>query len=360
MHDCLIPKLEVYGFSYEALKVMYNYLADRKHRAKVNDSFSDFIDLLMSVPQGSILGTLLFNIYLCDLFFFVEEDVTSYAGNATLYSNSKNAATVLENIETKGKEVFNRFCLNYPKASPDKSQLLLTLKDEAFVKIDDTYIKSNSSKKLLGVLIDNKLTFNEHVSKLGKKASNKLHALARISKYMTKDKLRTIMNAFFSSQFAYCPLVWMFHNRTRNTRINKLQERALRLAHNNNTSSFYDLLQKDNSFTIHHRNLQKLALETYRVKHGVAPKIMYELFNEAKAPYNLRPDVGFRSYNVKPVLYGAEKLSYLGFKIWNLVSFDIRDCAREKIFRQKTKKWKPDRCPRRVCRICIPDLGFID
>ena len=85
MHDCLIPKLEVYGFSYEALKVMYNYLADRKHRAKVNDSFSDFIDLLMSVPQGSILGTLLFNIHLCDLFFFVEEDVTSYAGNATLY-----------------------------------------------------------------------------------------------------------------------------------------------------------------------------------------------------------------------------------------------------------------------------------
>ena len=89
--------------------------------------------------------------------------------------------------------------MNYLKANPGKSQLLLTSKDEAFIKIDDTDIKSSSSKKLLGALIDNKFTFNEHVSKLCKKASNKIHALARISKYVTKDKLRTIMNAFFSS-----------------------------------------------------------------------------------------------------------------------------------------------------------------
>ena len=87
--------------------------------------------------------------------------------------------------------------MNYLKDNPGKSQLLLTSK--AFIKIDDTDIKSSSSKKLLGALIDNKFTFNEHVSKLCKKASNKIHALARISKYVTKDKLRTIMNAFFSS-----------------------------------------------------------------------------------------------------------------------------------------------------------------
>ena len=67
--------------------------------------------------------------------------------------------------------------MNYLKANPDKSQLLLTSKDEASIKIDDTDIKRSSSKKLLGVIIDNKLTFNEHVSKLCKKASNKLHAM---------------------------------------------------------------------------------------------------------------------------------------------------------------------------------------
>ena len=72
---------------------------------------------------------------------------------------------------------------------------------------------------------------------------------------------------------------------------------------------------------------------------------MCELFNEANVPYDLRQDVSFRSYNVKTLLYGTEMLSYLGPKIWNLVASDIRDCATEKNFRQKIKKWKPDRCP---------------
>ena len=129
---------------------MYNYLTDRKHRTKVNNSFSDFIDLLLGVPQGSILGPLLFNIYICDLFFFFEEDnVTSYADDTTPYSNGKNVVTVLENIETKGKEVFSWFSLNCLKTNPDKSQLSLTSKDEASIKIDATDIKCSSFKKFI-------------------------------------------------------------------------------------------------------------------------------------------------------------------------------------------------------------------
>ena len=86
---------------------------------------------------------------------------------------------------------------------------------------------------------------------------------------------------------------------------------------------------------------------------------MCELFNEANVPYNLRQDVSFCSYNVKTVL-GTETLPYLGPKIWNFVPSDIIDCATEPIFRQKIKKWKPDRCPCRLCKVYNPNLGFID
>ena len=87
--------------------------------------------------------------------------------------------------------------MNYLKANPDKSQLLLSSKDEASFKIDNTNKKISSSRKLLGVLVGSKLIFKKHVSKLCKKTSNKLSTLACFSKYMTKDNFRTVMNAFF-------------------------------------------------------------------------------------------------------------------------------------------------------------------
>ena len=90
---------------------------------------------------------------------------------------------------------------------------------------------------------------------------------------MTTDKLRVVMKAFIESEFGYCPLIWMFHSRTLNSRINKIHERALRLVYKDNVSTFNELLLKDNSFSIHHRNLQKLAVVMYKVKNNIAPKI---------------------------------------------------------------------------------------
>ena len=104
MHDFLIAKLETYSFSYDALKVTQSYLTDRKHRTKINNYFSNYTDLLIGVPYDSFLGPLLFNIYICNLFLFTEEEnVTSYANDTTAYFNGDNVVTALEDIETKGK-----------------------------------------------------------------------------------------------------------------------------------------------------------------------------------------------------------------------------------------------------------------
>ena len=85
--------------------------------------------------------------------------------------------------------------------------------------------------------------------------------MVRISQFMDKGKLRVLMKAFIESQLGYFPLIWMHHSRTLNNKINKLHERALRLVHKDHISTFEELLLQDESFTIHHRNLQKLATE---------------------------------------------------------------------------------------------------
>ena len=99
-------------------------------------------------------------------------------------------------------------------------------------------IMPTKTVELLGITIDNKLNFNEHITNLYKKANQKLHALARISKYLAKDKLRIIMNTFVKSQYNYFPLIWMFHSRILNNKINKLHERALRLVYKEENLTF--------------------------------------------------------------------------------------------------------------------------
>ena len=153
----------------------------------------------------------------------------------------ENTLQVLTEIEDKSACVFNRFSPNYFKANPKKSHFLLTTNEEVNLNLDDLIIKNSKSEKLLGINIDNFLLFNEHVSKLCKKASQKLHAIARISSYLNKNKLRLIMNAFFSSQFGYCPLFWMFHNRRYNNKVNCLHERMVRIVYKDYKSSFAEL-----------------------------------------------------------------------------------------------------------------------
>ena len=91
---------------------------------------------------------------------------------------------------------------------------------------------------------------------------------------MDLAKRKSLMKAFITSQFNYCPLIWMFHSRQLNNRINKIQERALRLVYKDNKLTFNDLLKLDNSVTIHQQNLQILATEIFKVKNSLASEIM--------------------------------------------------------------------------------------
>ena len=124
---------------------------------------------------------------------------------------------------------------------------------EVTINVEEKIIECGSSVKLLGVTLDNKLNFHDHVSNICKNANQKLHALARISNFMSQNKFRTLIKAFVESQFVYCPLIWMFHSRTLNNRINRLHERALRLVYKTTHLTFEELLRKDNYFSIHHR-----------------------------------------------------------------------------------------------------------
>ena len=152
------------------------------------------------------------------------------------------------------------------------------------------------------------------------------------------------MNAFITFQFSYCPLVWMFHSRTLNNRINKIHERALRLVYKNETFlSFDDLLKRDRSVSIHQKNLQILATEICKTKNDLGPKIMKDTFHFIQKPYNLRNDPEMQRRKNRTVYFGTENISSLASKIWELIPSDIRSANSLGVFKEKIKFLKTDK-----------------
>ena len=360
-HDLLIAKLNAYGFSLPALRLVQSYLTKRKQKTKINSEFSSWEEILFGVPQGSILGPLLFNIFLCDLFFIMNNvDFASYADDNTPFFVGKDLDDVISKLQNASKTLFQWFNDNQMKANPDKCHFICSSSIKVNISIENQNISNSASEKLLGVFFGRILKFQSHIDNICKKASVKLNAISRITPYMDFNKKRLAINAFFSSQFNYCPLIWMCHNRTHNNKINKLHERCLRMIYNDKRSSFKDLLEKDNSVSIHHKNLQALVTEMFKVYNKTSPEIMQEIFTiKEQGEYNLRNQEDFVVPHVKSVNFGFESIRYIGPIIWESLPHDLKNKATIDSFKTAIKKWKLDSCSCRLCKTYLQNIGYL-
>ena len=200
-------------------------------------------------------------------------------------------------LESESLILFKWFSDNGLQAKSGKSHVMLTTDNKLKINIKDS-LTSNEKVKLLGETVDNKLSFEPHFSLVCKKISQKIHALARVSKFISKKKLRFIVKAFILSQFSYYPLVWMCHSRTLDNKINKLHERALRLVYDDKQSTCEELLNINKSITIHHRNLQVLVTELYKVHYGLAPEPMNDIFEKRGVTYNFINNSTLKTRNI--------------------------------------------------------------
>ena len=162
---------------------------------------------------------------------------------------------------------------------------------------------------------------------------------------------KLLLNAFITSQFSYASVVWVFHHRKLNNWINHIHERTIRLVYKDYTSSFDELLFKDDCFRIHHRNLQKLAMEIFKVKLGI-------VFPIIENPYDLRNQTKFKSRNVNTVWYGIETASFFAPRIWNSMRRSYKGCSSVKEFKAKIKFCYPENCPCKLCKNYIYQIGY--
>ena len=154
-HDLLIPKLHAYGNDLSSLKPLQDYLSNLWQRTKVGSKFSSRKKIISGVRQGSILGPILFNIFICDMFLFLNEvQFTGYADDNTSFVVRDNKPDVISALGEIGEKLLIWFSDNQMKLNTDKCHLLLNTQDQNFLKIENFNIKNSFSEKLLGITFD--------------------------------------------------------------------------------------------------------------------------------------------------------------------------------------------------------------
>lgn len=353
-HELIIAKLAAYGLDHDALNLISNYLLNRMQRCKVGSTFSSWVDILVGVPQGSVLGPLLFNIFLNDFFIFIEESkVCNFADDTTIYASGKDIYTVICKLEKDIENALNWFQQNSLVPNPEKFQIMfLGTKCKINICLDIKGKKTYSTQevKLLGVTIDWKLLFNSHVDKICHFAKNKTGALMRLRNILTTEQKLLLYNSFIKSQFGYCSCVWMYHGKTADLRINNIQKRALRAVYNDFSSSYEQLLTRGNHDTIHQSNLKAMIVKVYKCLHRNVPEILHDVFkHDINFPYDLR----IKDLLILPITntqtYGTHSFAYRGSASWNSLPDIYKECTSESVLKNKLRHVKII-C---TCKVCL-------
>ena len=293
--------------------------------------------------QGSILGPLLFNVFINDMFHFMEKcALYNYADDNSMSYASLNVTDVLSCLKRDCDNAVKWFEVNGMQANPSKFQFMVmsngTVDKECIsICINESLLKPESHVKVLGVTLDDRLTFNEHVSVCCSKTARQLNALSRISSwYLDTSSCTFLFNSFVKSNFNYCPMVWHFCGKVNNDKIEKIQHRALKIIYKDYVSSYEDLMLKANTPTMLNKRLQGILCEVFKSIKGINSKCLNDLLEVKSTSYSLRNDVRVVQPKRRTTNFGLRTVSYLGAKLWNDNLALLADTLDEDLFMFKS------------------------
>ena len=217
-HEGLLFKLRDRGIGGNVISIIEQFLTSRRQRVKIDGSFSEYVNVVSGVPQGSVLGPLLFVIYTADLFDVVENRLVNYADDSTLFSicNRPSDREYVAQSINRDLEQISLWCDRWMmKLNPSKTKTLIISRSRTVSPVhgdlilNGTILKVSDSLVILGVNLDSKLTFEYHIRSVASSAARSMGIVRRAIKiFDTKEVLTTCFRAYVLSRLEYCAPAW--------------------------------------------------------------------------------------------------------------------------------------------------------
>ena len=244
-------------------------------------------------------------------------------------------------------------------ANPEKFHAILLRKNQTNtsgeqININGKMIKSEETVKLLGVTLDYRLDFDPHISNLCKKAAAQSNVLKRLKAFIGFKEKQILIQSFVYSNFNYCPLVWYFSSSKSLQKIEKIQERALRLLDNDHTSLYGNLLLRSNKCTMLVARQRILCIEIFKTVKQLNPPFMQNIFRLRSSHYSLRNPNSLAHVRPNQTTFGSNSLSSIGPQIWNGLPNEIKSAENLKSFKTLIKQWNGPICKCSACKSLPP------
>ncbi|MEW8547445.1 MAG: reverse transcriptase family protein [Candidatus Thiodiazotropha sp.] len=355
-HKILMHKLRLYKCSEKALSWFESYLTNRNQSVIISGTKSSKEPITYGVPQGSILGPLLFLIFINDLPLELKNTVAStdlYADDTTLYDVQLDRQ-ILENNLQHALNVLDNWCKeNGMVLNTDKTKVMLitsrqkraNLKDKNIsLKYNDFDLKITCSDKILGVHIDENLMWNDQFQFLTRKVSSNLWLLSQIRSYLSIEHRLLFYNAYIKTHFDYCSIIWGNSSNINLSKITKLQRRACKIILGSEYTNLEEARARLKILSFDESVFLQKAKTMYKIVYDIAPQYLSDLFQlrgtNANDTVNLRSISNMNLIIPKPKInLFKNSLSYSGALVWNSIPLEIKKAPTLKLFVNRCTNW---------------------
>ena len=355
-HDILIERLNKFlGISGKALDWFKSYLSDRTQTVFFNNEFSNYKTIKFGVPQGSVLGPILFNIYMLPLgvvlrrlgfsFHLYADDTQLY--NVITQDTLKDKVRVLQ----EGYNVINNFLsANFLKLNHEKSQLIIIgkplivsqiKKSIQSVVLGNVPVKISNSVKNLGVIFDETLSFNPHINEIAKNSLYKLRNLRLVRNHFSRRNFEILVHAFITSRLDYCNSLFSGLPASALRPLQVVQNYAARVVlKRGKFERSTPLLFNLHWLPVRRRIDYKVLLITYKAYNYLAPSYISSLLTPANTQSRLRSSDDASLLHIdftNNVSMGDRAFSVYAPRIWNALPKELRDASSVDTFKSALK-----------------------